>query len=165
MAVAHAYCAQVARGDPAPIAAKFARARRDPIGTLISGCCEAGLRFQWRGAELIVDGLERLSDRDRALFQLHEDAILERLAEPSGDGTELLDRLGVWVEMVRTPEDAARVIAELPASCGLDTETCPRPGHRVERPYLKITLRGERAKYQPQIKDKTGLDPHKARGA
>ena len=98
-----------ARGDDAPIATKFARAKKDPIGTLIAACCAAGLRFRWSGAMLEVDGLERLSDRDRALFQPHEDAILERLREPGGDGAALLDQLEVWTEVVRTREDAARV--------------------------------------------------------
>jgi hypothetical protein len=76
MALAHPYCAAVARGEFAPIATKFARAKKDPIGTLIATCCAYGLRFRWSGAVLEVHGLERLSDRDRMLFDLHEDAII-----------------------------------------------------------------------------------------
>ena len=131
MALAHPYCARVARGDAAPIATKFARARKDPIGALIAGMAEAGLRFRWCGATLRSHGLERLSDRDRALFHLHEDAVLARLREPGGNGAALLDQLEVWIEMVATREDAVRIIAELPASCGLDVETAPKPEYRV----------------------------------
>ena len=111
MALAHPYCAAVARGEFAPIATKFARAKKDPIGTLIATCCAYGLRFRWSGAVLEVDGLERLSDRDRTLFHLHEDTIIERLREPGGNGANLLDQLGVWTEAVRTREDAERIIA------------------------------------------------------
>jgi DNA polymerase I len=153
------YGASVASGHPAPIAAKFARARRDPVGVLIAGCCGAGLRFRWSGATLEVDGLERLSDRDQALFQAHEQAILERLAEPGGDGAALLDELEVWHEMVRTRERAAEVVGELPASCGLDCETASQ----AERPWIAITRKGERASNQPKPTDRGGLDPHKAR--
>ena len=66
MALLHSYCAEIARGDEAPIATKFARARKDPIGTLIAGLGEAGLRFRWCGAALEIDGLDRLCDRDRS---------------------------------------------------------------------------------------------------
>jgi DNA polymerase I len=125
--------------------------------------CEAGLRFRWSGATLEIDGLERLSDRDAVLFWTHEDAILERLAEPGGDGEELLEQLEVWAETARTYKDAARIIGELPNSCGLDCETTPRPENQVERPWLAITQKGERAKHQPEIKDRSGLDPHRAR--
>jgi hypothetical protein len=159
----HSYCAERARGNDAPIATKFARARKDPIGTLIAAMCAAGIRFRWSGARLEVHGLERLSDRDAVLFWSHEQPILARLRGPGGDGAALLDQLEVWTEVVRTREDAARVIAELPASCGLDVETCPRPEYRIERPWLAITKKGELAKHQPKIKDKTALDPHKAR--
>jgi DNA polymerase I len=161
--LAHPYCARVAQGDPAPIATKFARAKKDPIGTLIAACCEAGLRFRWAGAILEVDGLERLPDRDRMLFHTHEEQILERLAEPGGDGAVLLDHLQVWTEAIRTREDAAHAISEMPASCGLDVETCPRPEFRTPRPWITITKKGERARQQPEIKDKAGLDPHEAR--
>ena len=89
--------------------------------------------------------------------------MLARLREPGGDGAALLDQLEVWIEMVTTREDAVRIIAELPASCGLDVETAPKPEYRVHRPWLVITKKGERAKHQHQIKDKTALDPHKAR--
>jgi DNA polymerase-1 len=162
MALLHSYCAEVARGNEAPIAAKFARARKDPIGTLIAGMCQAGLKFRWSGAELQIDGLERLSDRDVALFYAHEQAAFARLREPGGDGAALLDRLEAWTEMVRTREDAARIIAELPPSCGLDCETTPKPEFRVPRPWIAITRKGERARHQPDPKDKAGLDPHKA---
>jgi DNA polymerase-1 len=163
MALLHAYCAQIARGNAAPIAAPFARVRKDPIGVLIAGMCEAGLKFRWSGAELQIDGLERLSDRDIALFYAHEQAVFARLREPGGDGAALLDRLGVWTEMVRTREDAVRIIGELPASCGLDCETTPKPEFRVPRPWIAITRKGKRAKHQPDPKDKAGLDSHKAR--
>ena len=154
--LAHPYCARVARGDEAPIATRFARARKDPIATLIAALCEAGIRFRWSGATLEPHGLGRLSDRDAALFWTHSEAILERLREPGDDGAALLDRLKVWFEVARTPEDAARVIAELPASCGLDVETTPRPEYRVTRPWIVITRKGERAKHQPKLKDKSG---------
>jgi hypothetical protein len=161
--LAHRYCAERMRGNDAPIAAKFARARKDPIGILIAACCEYGLRFRWSGAELEIDGLGRLSDRNRVLFHTHEEAILERLAEPGGDGEGLLQELGLWIEMVTTRERAVEVIAELPASCGLDVETCARREFRIEPPWLAITKKGERAKHQPEVKDRSGLDPYKAR--
>ena len=89
--------------------------------------------------------------------------VLKRLRGSDDEGAALLDRLEVWIEVVRTREDAARIIAELPASCGLDCETAPLPEYRIERPWLVITKRGELAKHQPVSKEKTGLDPHKAR--
>jgi DNA polymerase-1 len=163
VSLAHPYCARLARGDQAPIATKFARAKKDPIGTLIAAMVEAGIRFRWSGARLEVHGLERLSDRDAVLFWTHENAVLARLRAPGGDGAALLDQLEVWAESIRTAEDAARVIAELPASCGLDVETCPKPEYRIERPFIAITKKGERAKHQPDPKDRSGLDPYKAR--
>jgi DNA polymerase-1 len=159
----HGYCAERALGHDAPIATKFARARRDPIATLIAGLAAAGIRFRWSGATLFAHGLERLSDRDAALFWTHQDAVLKRLRGSDDDGSALLDRLEIWVEVVRTREDAARIIAELPASCGLDCETAPLPEYKVERPWLVITKKGELAKHQPDPRDKAGLDPHKAR--
>jgi DNA polymerase I len=159
----HAYCADRARGNDAPIATKFARAKRDPIGTLIAELCTAGIRFRWSGARLEVHGLERLSDRDRALFELHKDAVVERLREPGGDGAALVNQLEVWIEVVRTRADAERVIGELPARCGLDVESCPRPEFCTERPWLVITKKGERAKHQPKLQNKAGLDAYKAK--
>ena len=66
--------------------------------------------------------------------------------------------------MVRTREDAARIIAELPASCGLDCrDDAASRSTGSPRPWIAITKKGERAKHQPELKDKSGLDPHKAR--
>jgi DNA polymerase I-like protein with 3'-5' exonuclease and polymerase domains len=159
----HSYRAERARGNDAPIATRFARAHKDPIGTLIAGLAASGVRFRWSGATLLAHGLERLSDRDASLLWKHQDAVLKRLRGSDDDGSALLGRLEIWIEVVRTREDAVRVIAELPDSCGLDSETTPLPEYRVDRPSLVITKKGELAKHQPDPKDKTGLDPHKAR--
>ena len=136
---------------------------KTPIGTLIAGMVAAGVKFRWSGATLFAHGLERLSDRDAALFWRHQAAVLKRLRGSDDDGAALLDRLEVWIEVVRTREDAARIIAELPASCGLDCETAPLPEYRIERPWLVITKRGELAKHQPDLEGQGRARP--AQGA
>ena len=164
MALAHPYCARVAAGE-APIATKFARAKKDPIGTLIAGDVRGRdpvplVRRDARGRS----ALSACPIATRALFWTHEDAILERLREPGGDGAALLDRLEVWIEMVRTPRgrraDHRRTAGELWARLSRPRR---KPEYRVARPLIAITKKGERAKHQPDPKDRSGLDPHKAR--
>ena len=89
--------------------------------------------------------------------------MLARLREPGGDGAALLDQLEVWIEMVATREDAVRIIAELPESCGLDVETAAKarvPGRLG--PGWPSPKRAS-APSTSSNKDKTALDPHKAR--
>ena len=153
--------ARRSRATP-PIATKFARARKDPIGTLIAACARPGSGSGGPAPYSRSTASIACPIATRRCSTSHEQAILERLREPGGDGAALLDQLGVWTEVVRTREDAVRIIAELPASCGLDCETTPRRNSGSPRPWIAITKKGERAKHQPDLKDKAGLDPHKA---
>jgi hypothetical protein len=93
------------------------------------------------------------------VFELHEAEIISRLREPSGDGGDLIDQLEVWTEAVRTREDAARIIAELPASWVRTARR--RLGRNTGRGgrSSRSPRRGERAKHQPDFMNKAGPIP------
>jgi hypothetical protein len=46
------------------IADRVRRARKDPTATAIAAAAEAGLKFRWRGADLVITGTAQLSERD-----------------------------------------------------------------------------------------------------
>ena len=164
MALLHAYCAAVARGNAAPIAAKFARARKDPIGALIAGMCEAGLNSGGPAPSSQIDGLERLSDRDRALFHAPRAGGFRapararwrrRRAARSARGLD-----SRWSARARTPRASS---ASCPRAAAWTARRRRSRNFGSPRPWIAITKKGERAKHQPDPKDKAGLDPHKAR--
>ncbi|MCC2662393.1 MAG: polymerase family protein with 3-5-exonuclease and polymerase domain [Geminicoccaceae bacterium] len=146
----------------ASAAARYQRARRDPLGALIASCCEAGVRFRVSGADLIVDGTGQLPPDDLGLLRAQIDAVRERLA-PTPPGGDLLEQLGIPLELVTTEARAQEVVAGLPPTVGFDTETEPLPEHAPPPAWLAITKAGQLAKHQPLLRDKTGLDPHRAR--
>jgi DNA polymerase I len=146
-----------------PLDARYHRARKDPDGVLLAGAVEAGVRFRWAGADLVIDRLERLPIASQVLLARRLGAIAERLADAGANGASV-EQLGVKiVEVVVDGARAREVCRALPAEVGFDIETEARPGHAVAWPWLAITKRGLRAKSQPKLKDDTGLDPRKAR--
>ena len=88
--------------------------------------------------------------------------ITERLAEPEDDGAAAVAALGIEaIEFVTDAARAGAIIQALPEQVGLDIETEAESA----RPWLTITQKGLRAKRQPKLKDKAGLDPRRARPA
>jgi DNA polymerase-1 len=143
------------------LAGRIERARKDKVATAIAAAAELGIRFQWRGAELRITGVGRLSPRDRLMLEQHFEEIEQRLGD-GHDDTSILERLEVDAELIRDAARAREVIAELPDSCGLDCETEPLPAFALPRPSLVITKKGALAIHQPEHKDPAGLDPHRA---
>jgi DNA polymerase-1 len=140
--------------------ARYQRARKDPLGALLAAATESGVRFRWRGADLQVDGLGRLPPADQVLLARHMVEITERLAEPGDDGEAAIAALGIEaIELVADEARARAAIHTLPAEVGLDCET-EAP---VKRPAIVITKKGLRAKHQPTITDKAGLNPRLAK--
>ena len=64
------------------IAARFRRAKKDPLGRLLADLGAAGARFRISGADLVVDGAARLEPDALALLRANLAAIRERLAPP-----------------------------------------------------------------------------------
>jgi hypothetical protein len=122
-----------------------------------------GVAARWSGADFELSGLNNLAPADRELIEKLQPQIARHLAEPGADDPEhLLDVLDIEVEVVDDPEQARRVIAELPRSIGLDIETQPRiPG---PPPALRLTKSGRRYVDQPPA-DTSGdaLSPFRAR--
>jgi DNA polymerase I len=146
---------------------RYRRARADPDGVLLAGAVEAGVRFRWAGADLVVDRLERLPAPSQVLLAQRLGAITERLTPHSPDaganGTPL-EQLGIEaIEVITDGARAREVCRALPAEVGLDIETEARPGYAVAWPWLAITKKGLLAKYQPKPRDDTALNPRKAR--
>jgi DNA polymerase I len=145
------------------LADRVRRARKDVVATAIAAAAELGLKFRWRGADLVISGTSKLSDRDRGVLEFNLPQILERLGNGSLSDASILTDLGVRAELITTEDRAREVVASLPDSCGLDVETEPLPEHALPRPPLVITRKGGLAVYQPDHRDPAGLDPHRAR--
>ena len=121
------------------------------------------MRFRWRGSDLEVEGLGRLPPGDQYLVAMHLREIAERLAAPGGEDAPLAE-LGIeTVELITGAARARAVIRALPEAVGLDVETAPIDGYAIDYPWLRITIKGLRARLQPELKDKTALNPRKAR--
>jgi DNA polymerase I len=148
---------------PDPLTTKVDRARKDPVTTAIAVASELGVRFRPRGADLVVTGTGALSARDRTTLSELVLALTYRLLDDGADADRLLEELDVLVEVVVDAGRAQEVIAELPASVGLDVETTPLVEYAIPRPALVITRKGIPAVHQPAHKDPAGLDPHRAR--
>ena len=82
---------------------------------------------------------------------------------PNPPGGDLLEQLGVPLELVTDEATARERIASLPPTVGFDIETEPLPEHAPPPAWLAITKAGRLALRQPTLQDKTGLDPHRAR--
>ena len=124
---------------------------------------EAGVAARWAGAEFELVGLDRVAGPDRALLERLLPQIREHLAEPGADDPEaLLELLDIEVEVVDDPDQARRVIAELPRVIALDIETEPRDA--PPPPALRITRSGRRYVDQP-VADTSGAasDPFRGR--
>jgi DNA polymerase I len=146
------------------IAAKVARARTRKLEAAIVTAASAGVRWRWCGQELIWDGLDRLPQDDQAVLEELRPRIQQHLANPAeADPEWVLETLDIECEYVTDPVRAAAVIAELPPVVGLDTETVPLPEHTPPPTWLAVTMAGHRALRRPRPKDKTALDPRRAR--
>ena len=122
---------------------------------------EAGVEARWAGAEFELIGLEKLATPDRKLLERLRPGIEAHLAEPGTDNPEaVLELLDVEVEVVDDPDQAQRVISELPRAIGLDIETEPQLA--LPPPALRLTKSGRRYVDQPPA-DTTGasLDPRR----
>jgi DNA polymerase family A/3'-5' exonuclease len=149
--------------QPTPIRAAYLRARLHKVEAAIRTMAPLGVAARWSGADFELSGLNNLAPADRELIEKLQPQIARHLAEPGADDPEhLLDVLDIEVEVVDDPEQARRVIAELPRSIGLDIETQPRiPG---PPPALRLTKSGRRYVDQPPA-DTSGdaLSPFRAR--
>jgi DNA polymerase I len=146
------------------IADQVRRARRDQVATAISAATAAGVRWYWRGAELVWHGLDQLPQPDHELLEQLRPEVEQRLADPAeADPEWILDALDITAELVVDPARAAEVIVELPPVVGLDCETAPLPEHAPKQSWLAVTRSGRRCVRQPRPKDKTALDPRRAR--
>ena len=151
------------RGDD--FRARMRRARKDPVATLIAAAGEVGVRFRISGADLVVGGAAGLAPADLATLREHLGEVRARL-EPEtlgSDDPDLLDVLGVELEVVTTEARALEVVAGLPAAVGFDVETEPRPEHTPSPRWLVLTTDGRISARQPKERDKVGRDPHRAR--
>jgi DNA polymerase I len=139
------------------------RARKDPVGRLLSKAVECGVRVRLSGATLEVDGADRLHPDDQALLRTYIEDIRVRLEEPEPEGADLLELLGVEAELVVEAARAREILDNLgDGAIGLDLETCPiAPGNGAAR-WIKITKDGRRAVHQDHSRDRTGVDPFKA---
>ena len=129
--------------EPSPISTRYLRARTRKLEAVVAAMAEAGVEAVWAGAEFQLVGLERLTAPDRELLERLRPEIERHLAEPGSDDPEaLLELLDIEVELVDDPDQARRVIAELPRAVGLDIETESRTP--LPPPALRLTKSGRR---------------------
>jgi DNA polymerase I len=141
--------------EPSPISTRYLRARTRKIEAVVAAMTEAGVKAVWAGAEFALVGLEHLTGPDQELLERLRPEIEAHLAEPgSGDPEALLELLDIEVELVDDPDQARRVIAELPHAVALDIETESRT--TLPPPALRLTKSGRRYLDQPPA------DPTKA---
>jgi hypothetical protein len=96
---------------PTPIAAKAARARKHKVAAAIVAAAAAGVRWHWRGTELVWHGLEQLPPPDQALLEELRPEIEQRLADPAEAAPEaILEQLDIELEYVVDSARAAEVM-------------------------------------------------------
>jgi DNA polymerase-1 len=146
-----------------PLATRYERARKDRLGALLAGADEAGVRFRWAGADLRMDGLGRLPQADQVFLAQHLGEITARLMAPGDTEAVPLADLGIEaIVLITDAEHARSTVRALPPQIGLDIETEAANGHAIQWPWLAVTQKGLRAVHQPQLKDKTALNPRRA---
>jgi DNA polymerase-1 len=145
--------------EPSPISTRYLRARTRKIEAVVTAMTEAGVEGVWAGAEFSLFGLDRLTAPDRELLERLRPEIEAHLAEPGSDAPEaLLELLDIEVEVVDDPDQARRVITQLPRAVGLDIETESRTA--LPPPALRLTGSGRRYVDQPSADPtKAALDP------
>jgi DNA polymerase I-like protein with 3'-5' exonuclease and polymerase domains len=138
------------------------RVKKDPVARLLAEASARGVRFRIVGATLQVDGAAGLHPDDRVILRRYIEDIRVRL-EPPPPEVDLLEELDVQVEVIATEARAREVLAALgPGTLGFDIETALRRGNgAAERPWIRVTRTGRRAKIQDKPGD-SALDPFKA---
>lgn len=96
----------------------------------------------------MVDGAKQLAPEDFVLLKSQIDVVRERLV-PSAPADDLLERLGVELELVTDTTHAREVVEGLPATVGFDIESEPLPEHAPPPIWLAITKSGRLAVRQP----------------
>jgi DNA polymerase I len=147
------------------ISERVARARADKVAALIRAAVEHGVEFVPDGDLLEMRGLGNLAQDDMLLLIANLPALRGRLVIPdTRDPEEILDALDIDLEEVLDAEHVRTVIAGLPATIGLDLETCARPEHQPPGQPLVITKQGTVRVRSPRTKeDRLGLDPIRGR--
>jgi DNA polymerase-1 len=133
-----------------------------------------GARFRHCGADVEVDKLDDLPATLRdTLTQFAEQGLLRSYLGgdvPDDDALDLLDQLDVEAGLVETREELRTAVRTLEldkrnntGAVAIDIETTPQPGHGAPRPFIHINVDGALSSLQPEPKDRTGLDPQRAR--
>jgi hypothetical protein len=142
------------------------------IRTLLREAHALGARFRRSSALVEIDGLGRLPPLLQAELQTYADNgwlwVYLDGEEQDVPALELGDQLGVNVVLVETGLQARESVRTLiwdiqrhGGTLGIDIETAPQPG-RGERPWAVINVDGTFSANQPEVTDRSALDPHLA---
>jgi hypothetical protein len=152
------------RTDPTPL--DFAA-----IKSTVAEATQLGAEFRLSGAQVDIDGLARLPEAlsDRLLACHHWLYGYLGGGRDDGPAIALCRQLGVTPVLVETVADVRDAIRTLERDeranggyVGLDIETAPKAGQGTPRPAVAINKDGAVAERQPEHKDRTALDPHRA---
>lgn len=133
-----------------------------------------GAGFRITGADVAIDGLDGLPAELAQSLDANRGLLWHYLG---GQATEapalaLAQTLGVGARVVETVPDARAAVRQLildlrcrGGHLSFDIETTPRPGHGTPRPPVALNRDGGLSAVQPPMKDRTALDPHRARAA
>jgi DNA polymerase-1 len=147
------------------------------LRNLLAEVTQLGVEFRISGAAVVIEGLERLPVPLRRELERHQQSgrLWDYLGGWSIDAPSVAfaDQLGVLVRLVETPADGRAAIRQLIADArrhgghtAIDIETAPRPEYVQKRTAIRLKLDGGVHAIQPaptSRKDRTTLDPHRAR--
>jgi DNA polymerase-1 len=133
-----------------------------------------GARFRIAGADVECDGLDALPETLRdTLTQFATQGLLRSYLggdEADDAALDLLELLDVEAVLAESREDARAAVRAIEddklhnnGAVAIDIETTPQAGQGAPRPYIHINVDGALSSIQPELKDRTGLDPQQAR--
>jgi len=144
------------------------------LARLVAEAVALGAKFHVRGAEIAVDGLQRLPVALAEALRQRRDLLWAFIGAGRQDvlARRFFSSLGVGLKVVTDPAHVPGALAELDADArrtggvvSLDIETCARPEYATEPVYLTFNRDGALSATQPKDTDGTALDPHRARVA
>jgi DNA polymerase-1 len=141
------------------------------IGALVREAQALGVEFRLRGDGVVFSGLEAVPPDLAEQLQRQHGNIYRFLDGPKRDAPAiaLAKKLGVRIRLITMVAGIPAVLAELERDASrddgviaIDFETAPLPKFALPAPAVRLNKGGIYAAQQPENKDKTATDPHRA---
>jgi DNA polymerase I-like protein with 3'-5' exonuclease and polymerase domains len=138
---------------------------------LVREVAKLGVRFRIAGADVEIDKFDQLPGFLQEALNQQSGLLRSYLAADDADieALRFADELGVTPVLVETAAAARDAIRQLIRdlmqngdTLGFDIETGPQNGMGQPRPWVSINVDGALSARQPEVTDRTALDPHQS---